>query len=436
MAAAAAFYGLSAVATAGTTSKPYFVTDSLNNGAPSSTGVSVAAGTTNAFSFAITDNTSTQGIGSAEIVPPNGFTIDPNSLSVPPGATASLTNGTSCPLDQVSPTPSPLTCVIVNNLTITPGGTEAISFSAATSCAASASSTFGLQVQQANQFSGKPGNQMGPLTDPPALNVAVSNSCTLQFVTEPADANPSTTISNQSYTAIPPAQPIEVEALAGGNPVSGVPVTLAIDLANSPDPGKGAQLAGAPVTSTAANGIASFGGANIAVPGQYVLQASSPGFQTVDSTPATGFLVGSGAACTPGVSCSANTNDPKNGQNDNLTVTSTTNGEITVIVGLDAPPASCTDGASHAPDVTTTSATTITANGKNLSVTFSSKLGAGHFQVCWTDGVQTVDPLGACGKITAPVQTACLVSPISKDNSTGLINEDIMLPPGDASHSW
>jgi hypothetical protein len=152
-----------------------------------------------------------------------------------------------------------------------------------------------LQLQQANQFNGKPGNQVGPLTDPAALRATVNNSCTLEFVTQPTDANPGATISNQSYTAIPPASPIEVEALDGSNnPVSGVDVTLAI-AATSPDPGKNAQLAGAPVTATDNTGIASFGGANIAQPGEYVLQGTSPGFPTAHSA-ASGFLIGSGTA--------------------------------------------------------------------------------------------------------------------------------------------
>ena len=443
IAAVVALYGLSSVAGATTSSKPYSVTD---NG--SSTGVTVGAGTTTNYSFAITDtatNSTGQTIGSAEIVPPNAFTINGDSISVPAGATATLKNGSSnCPSDQVSPTPTPLTCLIVNNLTITPGSTEVVSFNATASCAAAPADTFGFQVQQSNQFNGKPGNQSGPLTDPAALNVTVSNSCTLQFVAtnEPADANPGATISNQSYT--PSAGPVEVKALDGsGNPVSGASVTLAI-APTSLDPGKNAQLlwgnvtpVTAPTDNTGSAGIASFGpdaqhalGLNIAQPGEYELQASSPGFPNADSTD---FFIGNGEACTG--SCSASTSDVKNNQNDNLSTTSA-GGDITVIVGLDLP--FCSDGQSHAPDVTTTSSKGLVLSqntfGKELQITFPSKLGPGHFDVCWLpDGAQKPVVLGSCPKLVQPVQTACLISPISKDNTTGLINEDILAPAGDPS---
>jgi hypothetical protein len=89
--------------------------------------------------------------------------------------------------------------------------------------------------------------------------------------------------------------------------------------------------------------------------------------------------------------------------------------------------------------VTSTSATNLTPSGtfgKELSVTFPSKLGPGHFEVCWSENGGPAVVLGACPKLTQPVTVACLLSPISKDNTTKLINEDILAPEGDGSRTW
>ena len=109
---------------------------------------------------------------------------------------------------------------------------------------------------------------------------ATTVSCTLQFLTKPANATAGANITSQVNT--PKGTPVQVEALVNGAVASWFADTVTLT------PSSGTLTGG---TATASAGIASFGsppGATaltLAAPGTYTLTASATGFTSVTSDP-------------------------------------------------------------------------------------------------------------------------------------------------------
>jgi hypothetical protein len=241
--------------------------------------LSVAAGANASFSFTITNEASTQQLGSVRITAPSGFVI-----TSAPGS-ASFTSSSALFL----------------NLAIAPSGQATLLVSATAPCGAGASSyQWGIEAKQSNDFSGPPGNdfQLDPVS---ASNLAGSliGSCSLAFVTT---AEPTGTVAGKIITSSfnSSGGPVEVAVLDGSGHLA-THSTAAVTVAISANPGSG-TLSGT-TTVNAIGGIASFANLSIDKVGTgYSLAASSTG---ITSTTSSFFTIwGSLSACSASASCS------------------------------------------------------------------------------------------------------------------------------------
>ncbi len=205
-------------------------------------------------SITIANGSGSQQLGSADLCIPNSLSI---SGSIPKPASSPCTTTRILPF---------------RNLAIPAGGTGTRSLgSFAVPCDAPSTLVWKLHAKQSNDFSGLPGNNFSPY--PFTLNVSVTGACTLEFVTQPADAEfDAATGTSNALVAKSNGSAIQVRATSGGLPVANAMVTI-----TSGAPGDltgGAATATAPVT-----GIASFSNLKRKpAGGPYTLTASSPGF--------------------------------------------------------------------------------------------------------------------------------------------------------------
>jgi hypothetical protein len=214
--------------------------------------------TDSAYTITLTNRTGTQQLGSADITVPSALTLvnrngiggsgnvlELRSLDLAPDASVTLTVGVRMP------------CV---------AGTY----------------PWTVVAKQSNDFSGLPGNALGPVTG--TLGTTVEGTCKLRFVDQPAGAEKNTQIRADAFQ---PASThlVTVEALDG----SPAPQRLGwftdpIALASSP-------AALPPTSSAAVAGLATFATLSIATAGNYTLHATttagvaaagSTGFQVID----------------------------------------------------------------------------------------------------------------------------------------------------------
>jgi hypothetical protein len=374
-----------APAGAGTTSKPYAVHMTQT--------AMVGGQTIVGFSFTLTDETTTQRLGSADITPPStpapGFTVSAASIVGGAGSAAVVGN-----------------VVELRSLPVAPGQSATVTFSVTAPCAAGVG-TWGVVAKQSNDFSGPPGNDLSfDAANSSGLMTTVTGSCHLGFVNEPTDTTINTTITTQPFNT-PPGNPIEVEVLDGGNNVvtsSTAPITVQID-PNSPQPGANAVLSGT-LTQIASLGVASFGDLSINVHGVYDLLATSPGLTSATSTVPPGFAIwDQGANCQ--ISCSGSVAIPKV-QTSQATAPSN-QGFLLLTVGQNPLPLQCAnDGFHHAPDGSTVSSFGFVNNGTTVVGTLVIDInkiqvqaagpnnGVASYAVCAQGFGNIIDPVPSC----------------------------------------
>ena len=218
--------------------------------------VNLAAGATASFAFAVTNEASTQQLGSVQISAPAGILI-----TGAPGA-ASFTSSSALFL----------------NLSLAPSATTTVTVSAAAPCSAG-KYQWGIAAKQSNDFNG---SGTGFLLDPASagnLSGTLTGSCSLAFT---SDGQPAGTAAGAVITSAFDSQggPVKVEVLDGSGQLI-TRSTAAVTVAIGSNPGSG-SLSGT-VTANASGGIASFTNLSIDRPGiGYTLTATSPGI-----TPAT-----------------------------------------------------------------------------------------------------------------------------------------------------
>jgi len=251
------------------------------------------AGGTVPFTFTVTNEASTQQIGSFKITAPANFVI--TGASVPSAATASFTSSTA----------------LFGNLSVAPGASVTVTVNAVLPCSGS-SYQWGIEVKQSNDFSGLPGNdfQRDPASDG-NLSGSLSGSCSLAFT---SDGQPAGTGVGAKILAGFNSQggPVKVGLLdASGQLITSSaatgPVSVAVKIDSNPG---GGSLSGT-TTETLSGGVASFPALStdksLSIDKQgigYTLIASttSPGIST--SEPSAFFTIfGSLQHC--GGSCSA-----------------------------------------------------------------------------------------------------------------------------------
>jgi hypothetical protein len=244
---------------------------------------SVAAGQSTTFSVTLTNRTSQQQLGSANITVPSAFTAV--SVADPPGAATATMNGNVVQLRDAG---------------VAPGGSIVVSVTATVPSACAATYTWAVVAKQANDFSGPPGNDLTLDSATSSLTTSVAGGCALRFVAgrQPAASRVNQTISAVDYQPGGPSVQVEVVDGAGQRVTTS---TASITVALGPSTGSG-TLHGT-VTVSASAGVASFGNLSIDAPGTYTLRATSAG---LSATTSSAFRVDQVAvACIEDVTCSA-----------------------------------------------------------------------------------------------------------------------------------
>jgi len=239
-----------AAGSAATTTKPY--TASFDPGP-------LAGGGTVHVNLAIKNFANPQTLGSANVTPASSgssaFTILGATTSQ---GDAAVVNG----------------ALQLRNLNIAPGATVNVDITASTPCA-TGSYTWGITAKQSNNYNGPPGNDFTLQPTGNNLVTAITGSCKLVWVTQPANA-----VVNAKITGTPgdPNGPsVSVQAVDANN----VPLTSAtgtVTLAKT----AGSFTGSGGFTGTQAslvNGVATFSNFKSTAPGTALMvQASSPGY--------------------------------------------------------------------------------------------------------------------------------------------------------------
>lgn len=236
---------------------------------------SPAAGATTSFAFTITNEATTQHLGSVQISAPAGFVI-----TGAPGAARQTSSS-----------------ALFLNLSLSPMAHTTVTLTATMACTGGAYQ-WGIGAKQSNDFNGS-GNDFQ--LDPSASNVSgsVAGSCSLAFAGngEPADTTVDAAITSAAGSQ---GGPVKVDVLDGSGQVI-TSSTAAVTVAIGSNPGSG-SLAGK-TTVSASGGVASFSNLSINQPGDgYTLTATSPGL--APAPPSNPFrILGSIQPCS-GSSCS------------------------------------------------------------------------------------------------------------------------------------
>lgn len=262
------------------------------------------AGGTVSFMFTVTNEASTQRIGSFQITAPAPFVV--TDASVPSPGTASHTSSSA----------------LFTHLSVAPSATITATVTALLPCRGS-SYQWGMQVKQSNDFSGLPGNNFQ--LDPASagnLSGTPSGSCSLGFT---SDGQPTgTVVSPAAITSGfgSSGGPVKVAVLdASGQPITNPaatgPVTVTVAITADSNPGRGNLLG--TTTVQASGGVASFSGLSIDHSGDgYRLTATPTATQgqiISASDPSDYFTIfgslkqcqGSGAPCSASLSSATTT---------------------------------------------------------------------------------------------------------------------------------
>lgn len=235
---------------AATTTKPYTAT--FDPGP-------LAGGGTSHVNLAIKNLANPQTLGSANVT---GASSGSSSFTIV-GATAS--QGDATVVSGV---------LQLRNLNLAPGGTANVDITVKTPCAAG-SYTWGIVAKQSNSFNGPPGNDYTLQTGDSSLVTALTGTCKLVWVTQPANAVVNTVITGTPGD--PSGSPVSVQAVDASN----VPLTTATGTVTLTKTA-GSFTSNGGFTGTQANlvnGVATFSGFKSTATGtSLMVQASSPGY--------------------------------------------------------------------------------------------------------------------------------------------------------------
>jgi len=338
---------------------------------------SAVAGVSDAFTVTVTNEATTQALGSVQVTAPGGFVVTGAS-----GGTASYTSGSALFL----------------NLGLSPGQSALLTVDATAPCSGG-SSAWGTEAKQSNQFNGA-GNDF--VIDPASsLSAPVSGSCSLEFLNQPAATQIGAQITTKPGST---GTPVSVEVLDGnGSPLttSTAPVTMAIGT----NAGSG-TLSGT-TTVDASSGVASFPDLSINQIGfGYTLQATSPGISPATSA---GFDIWPVMQGCSGAPCSGSSSSKTT--TGTVTTSSASSGEF-LAVGLGGVTYSC--GSSYQPLSDPLSFDVLSASGtadptaqftgvlqiSKTVVQSSGHPGASSWQICYASQQPFAAVTGTTGTAT------------------------------------
>lgn len=282
----------------------------------------VASGEIVGITATITNETGTQQLGSANLVPPPGF----SALTASP-TTGTATVASSCTLNGSPAGP----CVQLRSLALAPnGGTVTVTMTVQTPPGNPGNNTWQAEAKQANNFSGSPGNDLSLDSPNSQIITFLDGASSLQFVNQPHNEIIGNAIDGAAdwfIGGLTASTDVTVEALdANGAVVPGFigNITAAIDPQFNP----GAGTLSGDTTEAASNGIASFSGLQVNAPANgYRLHATSGTLSPTTSSPnpppddPNGFdVAGTFGSCQP-PNNSCHTDQPGNGGHAALTAT-------------------------------------------------------------------------------------------------------------------
>jgi hypothetical protein len=300
---------LASPASANTTSKPFALT--MAPGVPSYTTVAteVAGGQTVSITATLTDETSTQQIGSANLFWPAGFNVIAVTPAVSPAGSASLS--AKCTNLGVAAG----ACVQVRGLSLQPGHSATVTMTVTTPACQPPGSNFAwaIEAKQANNYSGSPGNDLFLDLPNSNINTTLDGACSLKFDTQPTDAAKNAFITASAFN--PFGAPIAVGVYDTNGALittSTAPVTNALG-GNNP----GNQTLAGTLTQDAAGGDASFSDLSVGAAGTgYALLASSGTLTGATSNPFN--IQDQVVSCGAGSSCPPLKDGTTNGNNSEI----------------------------------------------------------------------------------------------------------------------
>jgi hypothetical protein len=232
-----------------------------------------AGGQTATLTATIHNESGTQSLGSANLLPPASFQV--TAASLPPEAgTATLS---SCTVGTQS---GP--CIELRNLALAPGQSVTVTMTVQTPACVPPGSSYGwaIEAKPSSDFSGASGDDFMLDPETSSTTTTLDGACKLAFATQPHNVVVGQDITGTDWN--PGGPPVTVQVLdVNGNVVSGSSAAVTVALANNPG---GATLGGT-LTQNAAGGVASFGDLTVNQPaGGYTLSASSGGLTPATST--------------------------------------------------------------------------------------------------------------------------------------------------------
>jgi hypothetical protein len=229
---------------------------------------SVVAGVSQDFTVTVTNEATTQTLGSVQVTAPGGFVIT--------GATGGTASYTAAAAQFLY-------------LGLAPGHQATLTLDATAPCGGG-TSAWGIVAKQSNQFNGS-GNDF--IIDPQSsLAATVSGSCKLAFFGQPQDTMVGKTITTKVGSS---GGPVAVEVLDGANNLLATS-TAQVQIVLNSGPG---TLSGT-TTVAAIGGVADFKDLSINTPGvNDTLEAESTGISSATSSPFTiwPFLQGCNGTC-------------------------------------------------------------------------------------------------------------------------------------------
>jgi hypothetical protein len=217
-------------------------------------------------------NKAKQQLGSVNLTPPPGFSLDaslPNPVVSPTG-TATVNNSTNV--------------LEIRNLSLLANATATIDFRATPAAGTEAGAyAWTAQGKQSNDFNGSPGNDFVPVTD-----IVTYVNCRLAVVRQPADAEKNANITSVRFSPTGPAVQVEVLQPTANAVVSTStdPITLALDPSAHPTAALSPASPGNTVSAVA--GVATFfaSGPDLTIDtsGTYTLSATNPRMVTTQTS--------------------------------------------------------------------------------------------------------------------------------------------------------
>lgn len=363
--------------------------------------LSSGSGSGLAFTATVSNWSTQQSLGSINITPPSGFTIE--SVVSPTAGWAVVSNVLQGRNLGLTATSTSTASVTVTFLVAVPS--------------ACGSFDWKTQAKQANDFSGPPGNGFNLSTDPSQasqLSTKVTGGCRLAFTVQPKSAEHDQTITGAAYNPAGASVMVQVQNASG----SAVALVADVDLAlvapsGAPTaPGNNAVLDGTTSGTTNASGSLSFPSISVSALGSYRLHATSPSLQPGTSSAFT--IVENVTPCSTG--CSADETNTETGQQ--FSVSSAGQNGAFLATSVDLLQIDCSDplyGGYAQPDGPAGTTSTIAfdytgGNTKTLTIAIPKAVvnqipdnGASHFQVCFSS--DTAFPVRSGGD---PIGTSAL----------------------------